>query len=184
MSTPTGSTAAAGLLALALLAAAPRPAAAYPEGAPWGAANPGAGESCADCHYDYDAVYESDAIVLENFPSTAAAGADYEFILRFLDDTAASSGFQIVVSAEGADAGHFHSADSGVETAANAIRSTRPQKGQDGICWSVNWQAPRLDDTSRADVVFYLAVSSANDDQSPFGDTIHYRQVSVAVDQD
>ena len=89
-----------------------------------------------------------------------------------------SSGFQLIASAEGQPAGLFESGDRDVESAACGaqIRSTatRPTTG-DMARWRLVWRAPaKLD----GPVIFHAAASAANDDGSPFGDQIHYREFS------
>ena len=155
-------------------------AGAYPEGAPWGAANPEADESCDSCHYDYDPVHASAALTVDGLPAFAIEGQEYRLTVRFSGDEAISSGFQLM--AEGADAqgGTFRSEDDDIESIGSAARSTATRLQDDGLEWTLWWRAPNATDTLR----FFVAASSANDDQSPFGDTIHYRQYDVAVSRE
>ena len=156
-------------------------ASAYPEGAPWGAANPAAEESCGGCHYDYEPVENSQALVAEGLPDLAKAGGRYDFVLRLAEAEASTSGFQIVAAGDGSDAGRFTSDEADLESLANAIRSTatRPVDGE--VRWAMTWHAPSGIAGKRSRVTFYLAASAANDDQSPFGDVIHYRKIEVDV---
>jgi len=163
---------------------ASRPAAAYPEGAPWGAANPAAKESCASCHYDYDPVADSVSIQLEGLPAAVEPASEHAFILRFVDPQAAVSGFQLLAtSAEtpAAPAGQFLADAKDIETIGGAARSTATRDAQQGFVWQVTWRAPA---DASGDLVMYVAASAANDDQSPFGDTIHYRRFPLTVRRD
>ena len=176
MSNPTSSRwlLPAALPAVALLSPA---AVAYPEGAPWGSANPAAVENCGSCHYDYEPVADSASLVLDGLPDAVVAGECYELTIRFEARDARVSGFQIVADAGESPAGRFESERDDIESTGGASRSTRPRSAADGFVWPLRWLAPG----EAADVIFHVAASSANDDQSPFGDTIHYRQIDVAV---
>lgn len=148
---------------------------AYPEGAPWGAANPDARESCASCHYDYEPVHDSSALGIEGLPAVVAPGERYDLVIRIAGVDAAIAGFQLLATPEG-EVGSFDSADDAIESIGPASRSIAPADGVDGLSWSVTWRAPKA---GCSPIRFYLAAAAANDDQSPFGDTIHYRQFIV-----
>lgn len=166
------------LLALAGAAALAADAVfAYPEGAPWGAANPDASESCGSCHYDYTPQPDSSALSIAGLPRSVAPGQEYEFIVRFADDAAIVSGFQLLASAGDADAGVFRADSDAIEAIGAASRSTKPLKSDGCVSWRLSWRAPEAIDEP---IVLYLAASAANDDQSPFGDTIHYRSFTLA----
>ena len=138
-------------------------------------------ESCGGCHYDYEPVENSQALVAEGLPDLAKAGGRYDFVLRFAEAEASTSGFQIAAAGDGSDAGRFTSDEADLESLANAIRSTatRPVDGE--VRWAMTWHAPSGIAGKRSRVTFYLAASAANDDQSPFGDVIHYRKIEVDV---
>lgn len=166
------------VLALAGIAALAADAAlAYPEGAPWGAANPDASESCGSCHYDYRPQRDSSALSIAGLPRSVTPGQDYEFVVRFADDAAIVSGFQLLASAGDADAGVFRAESDAIEAIGAASRSTKLSKSDGCVSWRLSWRAP---DRVEQPIVLYLAASSANDDQSPFGDTIHYRSFTLA----
>lgn len=148
-------------------------AGAYPEGAPWGAAHPDAEEACADCHYDYEPELESKALSLEGLPARAVPGRRYALELRFDAPDAAVSGFQLLTTA-----GRLESAAADIETRADASRSVAARRSEDGFTWALVWVAPEIEGTT---VTLFVAASSANDDQSPFGDRIHYRRIDVDV---
>lgn len=150
---------------------------AYPEGAPWGSANPAAAETCGSCHYDYEPVADSSSLVLDGIPDTVVAGEAYELTLHFDSPDARISGFQIVADAGERSAGRFETDRNDIESTGSASRSIRPQPAADDFVWPLRWRAPR----EPGEVTLYAAASSANDDQSPFGDTIHYRQFHIAV---
>ena len=152
-------------------------AAAYPEGAPWGAANPEAAESCSSCHHAYGPVHDSGALSIAGLPRTAVAGASYELRLRFAAEGAEVAGFQLLVAADG-DAGTLRSDDPAVESIGAASRSTVPSAAAEGACWTLHWRAPR---DVGAVVTLYLAAAEANADQSPLGDRIHYKSFRLDV---
>lgn len=171
--------AASGLLIITGAAHLASAARAYPDGAPWGAANPAADEHCASCHYDYDAVHDSAAITIDGLPDQPAAGMVYDLTIRFDERGADIAGFQAIAEAEQSDAGAFVATASDLEFIGAAIRSITPRENDDGFSWAVGWRAPISISES---IVFFVAASSANDDGSPFGDTIHYRSVTLPPD--
>ncbi len=164
----------AGACALAIAAAA----FAYPDASPWGAANPAADESCGSCHYDYEAIAESQLLTVVGLPERPSPGERYPLRVEFaaaeaLDD-AAVAGFQLLASA-----GYLEAIDADVETAGTALRSTAVREVRGGVSWPLVWQAP----TEVSAVTFYAAASAANHDNSPFGDVIHYRRYATPVKQ-
>ncbi len=152
-------------------------ASAYPEGAPWGAANPAAEQSCDSCHYDYDPVHDSDALRIDGLPAVARAGEEYELVVRFVHDEAASSGFQLITDGGEVSGGQFRVEADGLESIGAAARSTATRLRDEGFEWTLWWQAPAVTEQ----LILFVAASSANDDHSAFGDTIHYRRFEVAV---
>jgi len=164
------------MLLLAAGALAVTAARAYPDGAPWGASDPAADESCASCHYDYEPVADSAAITIDGLPDAMTAGTTYTLELRFDPDEARVAGFQVTLRADGGDPGAFVAGPDDVEMAGGAVRSTKPREAEGGATWVVDWRSP---DDPDASVEFLVAASAANDDQSPFGDTIHYRAIRV-----
>ena len=155
-------------------------AGAYPEGAPWGAANPATDQSCDSCHYDYDPVLDSNALRIDGLPDVAQAGEEYELVVRFVHEEAASSGFQLITDGGEASGGQFRVEADGMESIGAAARSTATRLADEGFEWTLWWQAP--DAVER--LTLYVAASSANDDHSAFGDTIHYQRYEVAVQTD
>ena len=166
-------------LVLFTAALAANVAGAYPDGAPWGAANPSTVEHCASCHYDYDAVQDSDAITIDGLPDNPVPDTVYDLIVRFSAPDAATSGFQIVAQAEDHDAGVFSGDTPGIEFIGAAIRSTKPAEYFDGVSWVIRWRAPS---SIMLPIVFFVAASASNDDGSPLGDTIHYRSFKMPAE--
>lgn len=150
----------------------------YPEGAPWGTASPAFPESCSNCHYDYEPVNNSPALQIEGLPRSVLPGHEYHLVVRLSGVDATVSGFQLLALAEEQSAGTFRADDDNIEAVGSATRSTWPEDAQHGAAWHVVWRAPT---TERLPVVLYLAANAANDDQSPLGDTIHYRTFVVHV---
>jgi len=147
---------------------------AYPDGAPWGAAHPTSGQSCAACHADYEPAYDSDAISIEGLPRTLAAGVTYPLVLRLAPSDAAIAGFLLSASS-----GVFATSSTGLEVNESEVRSTEPLAAEEGAAWRFEWIAP---ENVAEGVTFYAAVNGANDDASPFGDIIHFRTFSIGVD--
>ena len=167
------------LVAFAVAAFTLNAARAFPDGAPWGAANPAAEQHCASCHFDADPVRESAALVIDGLPIKPKPGATYELKIVFEDPDIVIAGFQLIAHAGEVQAGTFASSDANIEFIGAAIRSTAPVKGDESISWAVEWHAPG---EVMLPVVFYVAASAANDDGSPFGDTIHYRSYRLPAD--
>ena len=152
---------------------------AFPDGAPWGAANPAAEQNCATCHFDADPVHESEALVIDGLPLTPAPGTSYELKIIFKDPETVIAGFQLFAQAGEQEAGTFVSSATNVEFIGAAIRSTAPIRNDAGIAWTVEWRAPGV---VASTIVFYVAASAANDDGSPFGDTIHFQSYQVGAE--
>lgn len=140
---------------------------AFPEGAPWGAANPDADEHCGSCHFGYDATLDSTSIFLNGLPDVVVPGKTYELRVTFADDEAAIAGFQSL-----ATGGEFSADDEDIEYLGAAIRSTNPSPADTGFQWTLSWTAPEAPD---ARVIIYVAVVGGNDDLSPFGDRAFFR---------
>ena len=160
------------------LAALPLAALAYPEGAPWGAADPSAKENCSTCHFDYDAKLDSKSVRIDGLPESPAAGESYEFVIRFDDPNAAVAGFQMLARATEGGAGTFSSDESAIEAGESGIRSTDPSMNDNGVVWTIDWTAPESPGNT---IRFFLAVTGSNDDGSPFGDQIHFRSFSITL---
>ncbi len=167
------------LITIAVAAFTVNAARAFPDGAPWGAANPAADQNCASCHFGADPVRDSEALVIDGLPVQPAPGAIYELKIIFEDPEIVIAGFQLLVQSRDQQAGTFVSAGAGVEFIGAAIRSTAPLRSDQGVSWAVEWRAPGV---VASPIVFYVAASAANDDGSPFGDTIHFRSYNLAAE--
>jgi hypothetical protein len=152
---------------------------AFPDGAPWGAANPAAEQHCATCHFESDPVRESSSLLIKGLPARLVSGQTYELQISFDDPGIVIAGFQLFAHAGKEEAGTFASSDNNIEIIGAAIRSTAPARSEGGVSWSIEWRAP---DEVTLPIVFYIAATAANDDGSPFGDTIHYRSYSFTAD--
>ena len=152
---------------------------AYPDGAPWGAANPAASESCASCHFGAEPVQASSALSISGLPAQPNPGELYELVIDFEDEEIVTAGFQLFADAGRHPAGSVVSSLPDVEFAGAAIRSTSPVKGPGRVSWPVRWRAPA---TVSAPIVFFAAAAAANDDGSPLGDTIHYRTYRIPAE--
>ncbi|HEX5787315.1 MAG TPA: choice-of-anchor V domain-containing protein [Woeseiaceae bacterium] len=148
-------------------------AAAFPDGAPWGAADADAAEHCGTCHFGSDPVSDSDALSLSGWPETLDAERVYALVLRFEADGAATAGAQVLVRSAGAEAGAFVAVPADMETDGAKARTTRPRQVGDGpVAWKLEWRAPGA---STAPVTFCAGAAAANDDASAFGDILHFR---------
>jgi len=148
------------------------PAYAFPDGAPWGAADPEAEETCSSCHFDNDVVLDSEAIGIEGLPERFTPGEVYELVLKFTAPEASTAGF-LISATEGSD---FMAVAENTERNKNEIRSTAPLKNDSGASWKMEWRAPGA---TVKEVMFYIAANAANNDASSFGDHIHYRKIIV-----
>lgn len=150
---------------------------AFPDGAPWGAANPTAEQNCSTCHFDDAPVHKSDMLNIDGLPGHPEPGATYDLEINFEDPKTVIAGFQLIAQAADQQAGTFVSSAAGIEFVGASIRSTEPIKGNERVSWAVTWRAPEAISTP---IIFLVAASAANDDGSPFGDKIHYRAYELA----
>ena len=161
-----------GVLAAVVVASGQRAARAFPDGAPWGSADPNAAENCATCHFDGETVRNSKALAVRGLPEKLLSGTLYDLVVTFENPGGVAAGFQMIAWAENQSAGTFVSQAADTETAGTAIRSTAPTKTIGSVSWAVQWRTSTTIDTT---VNIYVAASAANDDQSPLGDSIHFR---------
>ncbi|MEL7024960.1 MAG: choice-of-anchor V domain-containing protein [Pseudomonadota bacterium] len=156
-------------------------AASYPEGAPWGAADHRVDEHCASCHWERDAVMHSASIAIDGLLPAFETGATHTFTLEFNPQVMAASGFQVIAINELGLPGAFEAREPAmsVNDDRSAIRSAEVQRTETAQArWTFRWTAP---DVAGQTVQFIVAASAANDDQSPFGDQIHYRTFSADI---
>lgn len=145
---------------------------AFPDGAPWGAANPAIEQNCANCHFGAEPVLDSPALLIQGLPEKFNPGETYDLAIIFADPNIVIAGFQLIARAVNDDSGKFTVAGDDIEFIGASIRSIAPQRSPGRAAWSIHWRAP--EDIVGA-IDFYVAASAANDDGSPFGDTIHFR---------
>ena len=166
------------LLLSALIVAVSAPVAAHPSGAPWGTSDPTEPEHCATCHFDGGPVYSSPALTIDGLPETVTPARIYDLTLTFAADAGLSNGFLLYASKANDPAGAFSGEGDGLETMGSSVRSIAPRTGDDAI-WEFQWRAP---DEIESPVFFWIAANAGNDDQSPFGDAIHYKTMVVDPD--
>lgn len=147
---------------------------ANPDGAPWGSADPNAAQNCASCHYDGEPILDSAAIKFEGVPDRYTLGSAYFVAVIFARTDIGHSG--LLVTASG---GEFSAGGGFLVENGNEIRSIRPKKAEGDTKWHMLWHAPMAPIGS---VTFYIAVNAGNDDQSSFGDVIHFKTVTVSVE--
>ncbi len=160
------------------LAAIPFAARAYPEGAPWKTLDR-PGEACASCHFGDAPVAESEALTVEGAPALAAPGETYQLTLRFAPGEAGIAGYLATFRRAEGEAGTVAPGE-GQAAKDAAVRSTAPLPVSAEACaeWTFAWTAP---DTP-GPVALHIAANAANDDASPFGDTVHVKTVVLAVE--
>jgi len=164
-------------IGLVLIALAPLPLAAYPDGAPWESADPKAAQNCASCHYSENPVESSEAILVTRLPSVIERGKTYSLNLALVHSSHASMGF-LVSASRGTFSGIE---DEAIEVLGGMARSMAPKSATDEVgYWMLEWEAPFGLNPGEV-VSLYIAINAANDDMSPFGDVIHYRTIMMTV---
>ena len=146
---------------------------AFPDGAPWGAADPKSPKACTSCHFDSDPVASSQAITMTGWPARLASATAVGLTIQFTEPNAEIVGFEIA-----SGSGAFALGQRGVEVLGPAARSVVPIVNDDGVSWQLNWQTSEPIEVL---IVFLVAVLAANNDESPFGDTVHFRSFTFAA---
>lgn len=167
------------LLTLSLSAFFLHDARAFPDGAPWGAANPAAEQDCAACHFGIKPVLASDELVVNGLPKKLEAGVTYDLTITFESPGIVISGFQLIAQADEQGAGRFTAPADNIEFIGSSIRSITPLRTSGRAVWEIQWHAP---EKIGGPIDFFVAASAANDDGSPFGDTIHFRSYQLSTD--
>lgn len=169
----------AGQLGVMIAVIHAEPAIAFPDGAPWGAADPGAEQHCAACHFDFDPKLESSSLSIRGLPKKLEPNTTYDLEIVFEDTADVVAGFQLLAQTANGRAGTFNTDVANVEFVGASVRSTAPQKAYGRVAWKMRWRTPV---NFVSPITFYLAVSAVNDDGSPFGDTIHFKTYELSVD--
>jgi len=160
----------------ALMMLAPGATAAFPDGAPWSAAE---GEGCASCHFDGPLRAESEAIEVDGLPEQLRPEKRYQLTIRFTHAPMETAGFLLAAEQTEGRIGTFETEveDGSVETQGALARSSAPEAAieNDGqAVWIINWRTPaRIDGPVR----LILWANAGNGDASPFGDSIHRRTI-------
>ncbi|MEO1136413.1 MAG: choice-of-anchor V domain-containing protein [Pseudomonadota bacterium] len=163
----------ASLIGFGLICATP--VAAHPDGAPWGSADPVAAENCASCHFDNDAVHDSDLISSTGWRPLVRSGDQFEFRLLFQNRPYAFVGMQVMASV-----GTFEAEQDELEAYGAQIRSNAVVGGVGGWnMWRFVWTAP---ESVEEPITFHFAVNKSNNDQSALGDQIHFRTLTLYPD--
>jgi hypothetical protein len=115
---------------------------AFPDGAPWGTANPATDQNCASCHFDTDPVRDSEALVINGLPPQPAPGEAYQLEVVLTDPNTVIAGFQLIAQAVDRQAGTFVSPVADVEFIGTAIRSPAPIRNNEQVSWVIEWRAP------------------------------------------
>jgi hypothetical protein len=154
---------------------------AFPDGAPWEAAEQ---EGCAQCHFDAPPREDSSAVTIDGLPTELEAGRTYPLTVRLSDRDMAVTGFLLSAWQGTESAGRFTATDDRVETKEAQARSTEAgtavtEPGQ--AEWSLSWTAP---DRPARSVVLDLWINAGNGDRSPFEDTTHHRKWRIDAASD
>lgn len=161
---------------------------AFPDGAPWGSADPDAAENCHSCHFDGEVIEDSAAISLSYQDSKILSAEPADIYVQFENPKNKKAGFQVV-----ATAGRFTSEWEDIEANGVQARSVSPRDNSsrpklngtefmtDVVMWKLQWTPPEKPD---GDVYFLIAVNESNDDQSALGDQIHYKMIRVRTPGD
>jgi len=181
----TGRVVSGPLLALAMQISG-GPAMAFPDRAPLAHSGGFGDRDCTECHFDGTAIGQSPDLALSGLPACYAPGATYGLGVR-LRAAAARGGYQLAVRfARGADAGStagrllvtdsrglIRTDKKGRQFAGSTLAGSTA--AGEGFSWKLSWTAPGV---VRA-VDFDLAANAANGDDSPFGDRVHLRHITV-----
>ena len=154
--------------------------AAYPDGAPWGAALASEEQNCASCHFGNEPQHDSSALRLEGLPTGVVPGQQYTLQLLFDVADTEVAGFQLLIESDG-DPGRFVEADADIERSGNAVRSIATRPTDTKVRWEFLWEAPNIDVSN---LRFHVAATAGNNDQSPFGDTTHFRVFELPAVED
>ena len=165
------------LLLSGVIAMIPALAFAYPDGAPWGSADPNAVQNCSSCHFDGEVFFESEAIRLFVSPIACEERSVLPMRLTLVSQHASVAGFAMRTSA----GEFFNNEQHGLESAPQELRSTTPVKLKDA---EIGWPLLLLvKDQGVERVTLDVAINAANNDGSPFSDEIHYRTFEVSTCQ-
>ena len=165
------------LLASVIVTLGYQAAFAFPEGAPWGAANPNAAENCTTCHFDNEAVQDSSSLSIKGLPEELAPDTTYELVVTFDNPEGIAAGFQLIAWGDDPNTGTFESEADNTEAVGATIRSTSPIVKTGSVSWTLTWHTPATMDKS---VTIYVAATAANHDQSPLGDRVHFRSYRIS----
>ena len=151
----------------------------FPDGAPWDSVSRKGG--CAECHFGSPVQLDSESLQIIGRPDLIKPGLTYTLKVRFDQDEMARAGFLLSALDTEGPVGTFTSADKTTSTRKAQARSNlsgtaliRPGSAE----WRLQWMAPA---NLINPVSFIIWANAANDDQSPFGDHIHYRTWRVEL---
>ncbi len=163
-------------------------ASANPNGAPWGSADPAAAQNCSSCHFDGEAVHDSDSISVFFQKGRLEPNDRETFYVQFKNPLNKKAGFQIMASA-----GKFTSQHDDIEANSAQARSIAPRDNSswpqiigiayvsDVTIWKLDWTPPERPD---GDIYFWIAMNESDDDGSPLGDQVHYKTIEKIMPGD
>lgn len=166
------------ILLVMAIAVAPAVVLAFPDGPPWGSANPAANQDCAACHFVNEPVRESEGLAIEGLPEELQTSTTYDLEITFVSPHIVVAGFQLIAQAAGRDVGTLTSVADDIEYVGSSMRSSAPRRGLGQATWRIKWSTP---ENIPGPVDVFLAASAANDDGSPFGDTAHFKSYRLSA---
>lgn len=161
----------------ALLALLPVAGAAFPDGTPWSFAE---NQECVSCHFGAPVAENSKALSLAGLKAPPVPGRAYELTVRLADAGMAKAGFRLIARATLGDAGSFRGITPGLSAEGAKIRATRDAMAlaKPGLAeWTLLWTAPR---PIAGRIEMFLDANAANGDDSPLGDVIHRKRITVS----
>ena len=146
--------------------------------------------TCVACHFDFDLNDPSGSVAVEGAPARYAPGTRYRLTIVVRQTTLKLAGFELAARfAAGPDSGKQAGTLTVVDDRAgiSTDTSTRVQYAHHlrsgttpltpGVGrWTVEWTAPRA---GSAPVAIHVAGNAADDNDSPLGDYIFARAISI-----
>jgi hypothetical protein len=161
-----------------------RPLASAHVGGPPPARTGGFGEpTCRECHTGFELNASGGGLTVEGLPPAYDPGVPYVLTIVLRSTDMGRAGFQLSVRDErGRQAGQLSglgarvslSTEGGISFAHHTAVGSAVSDGE-MTSWAVEWTAPE----SAGPVWMHLAANSANGDDSPLGDFIYARAVSL-----
>jgi hypothetical protein len=160
----------------------------YPDGAPPGFSGGFKEESCHACHFHAEPNLSPGRVVIDGVPERFAAGETYTLTVTLTRPGMKRAGFQLAArfKDDGAQAGTLAAGSAeksriGVELQSGIQYASQKKDGSsvgapDVTRWTIEWTAP----ARSAPVVFHVATSAADGNDSADGDFVYTTSVESA----